>query len=114
MADRYEDEFEEEQKIKGKKRDAKYSAKESKRFQKLVKQKNKIKERTVDEIKERYYSVAKAILEGRGVKDHMLIKKPFNYEQEVKRKCNLEKLFLRTKDQQEKEKLLIQDMKKLE
>jgi hypothetical protein len=55
-------------------------------------------ERTVDEIKERYYSVSKIILENRGLNDHPIVKKPFNYEQEVKRKCNLEKLFLRTKD----------------
>lgn len=37
-------------------------------------------ERTVDEIKERYYSVAKAILENRGLNDHPIVKKPFNYE----------------------------------
>jgi hypothetical protein len=52
----------------------------------------------VDEIKDRYYSVAKAILEYRSQLDHPIVKKPFNFEQEVKRKCNLEKLFLRTKD----------------
>ena len=32
----------------------------------------------------------------------------------MRRKCNLEKLFLRTKDQQEKEKQLIADMKKID
>ena len=38
-------------------------------------------ERTVDEIKERYYSVAKAVLEIRGQVDHPLVKKPpFSYE----------------------------------
>jgi hypothetical protein len=42
------------------------------------------------------------------------VKKPFNYEQEVKRKCNLEKLFMRTKDQHEREKLLTAEMKKLD
>jgi len=52
----------------------------------------------VDEIKERYYQVAKAILELREDFENPLVKKPFNYEQEVKRKCNLEKLFLRTKE----------------
>ena len=60
--------------------------------------KNKYLERTVDEIKERYYSISKIILEKRGQADHALVKKPFNYEAEVKRKCNLEKLFMRTKD----------------
>jgi len=32
----------------------------------------------------------------------------------VKRKCNLEKLFMRTKDQHEKEKQLVAELKKLE
>ena len=58
----------------------------------------KFHERTVDEIKDRYYSVAKAVLEFRQDFDHAIVKKPFNYEQEVKRKGNLEKLFMRTKD----------------
>ena len=74
----------------------------------------KFHERTVDEIKDRYYAVAKAILEYRGDHEHQIVKKPFNYEQEVKRKCNLEKLFLRTKEQHEKEKILIAELKKLE
>jgi len=53
-------------------------------------------------------------LEYRGDIDNPIVKKPFNYEQEVKRKCNLEKLFMRTKEQHEKEKLLIAELKKLE
>jgi len=36
--------------------------------------------------------------------EHVLVKKPFNFEMEVRRKNNLEKLFLRTKDQQDREK----------
>lgn len=32
----------------------------------------------------------------------------------MKRKCNLEKLFMRTKDQHEKEKQLVAELKKLE
>lgn len=74
----------------------------------------KFNERTVDEIKERYYSVSRAILELRGDVENAIVRKPFNFEQEVKRKCNLEKLFLRTKEQHEKEKLLIAELKKLE
>jgi len=42
------------------------------------------------------------------------VKKPFSYEQEVKRKCNNEKLFMRTKEQHEKEKILVGELKKLE
>jgi hypothetical protein len=62
------------------------------------KQKINCHERTVDEIKDRYYSVAKAVLEVRGLLDHQIVKKPFNFEQEVKRKINNEKLFMRTKE----------------
>jgi hypothetical protein len=68
----------------------------------------------VDEIKDRYYSVAKAVLELRGQLDHPLVKKPFNYEQEVKRKINTEKLLMRTKEQHEREKQLVGELKKLE
>jgi len=47
--------------------------------------------------------------------DHPLVKKPaFSYESEVKRKCNNEKLFMRTKEQHEKEKALLADLKKLD
>ena len=52
----------------------------------------------MDELKERYYSVAKEILKHRGEHNHPIVKKPFNYELEVRRKNNLEKIFMRTKD----------------
>jgi hypothetical protein len=74
----------------------------------------KIHERTVDELKDRYYSISKLVLEQRGQFDHVIVKKPFNYEQEVKRKVNNEKLLMRTKEQHEKEKLLINELKKLD
>lgn len=64
-------------------------------------------ERSVDELKDRYYSVAKAILLARGLKNHPIVTKPFSFEHEVRRKLNLEKIFMRTKEQQEKEKVLI-------
>jgi tRNA C32,U32 (ribose-2'-O)-methylase TrmJ len=68
----------------------------------------------VDEIKDRYYTVAKALLELRGQQDHPIVKKPFNFEQEVKRKINTEKLLMRTKEQHEREKLLVNELKKVE
>lgn len=71
-------------------------------------------ERTVDELKDRYYSVAKAVLEQRGQVDNPIVKRPFSYEQEVRRKVNNEKLFLRTKEQHEKEKVLVAELKKLD
>lgn len=37
-------------------------------------------DRSVDELKDRYYSVAKAVLESRGQKSHPIVIKPFSYE----------------------------------
>jgi len=112
IADRYDSQAVAEEIIKPshKKRDKKANEKLHQKMNRLKKR----QERTVDEIKERYYEVAKAVLEGRNLLEHPLMKKPFNYEQEVRRKNNLEKLFFRTKDQQDKEKQLLQEMKKLE
>jgi DNA methyltransferase 1-associated protein 1 len=58
-----------------KKRDAKALAKQS-----MAASRKSLHERTVDEIKDRYYSVAKAVLELRGQTDHQIVKKPFSYE----------------------------------
>ena len=58
--------------------------------------------------------MSKAVLEIRGQTDHPIVKKPFNYEQEVKRKINYEKLLMRTKEQHEKEKILVGEIKKLD
>ena len=70
--------------------------------------------RSIEEIKDRYYSVSKKLLEERGDYNHPIVKKPYNFEYEVRRKNNLEKLFLRTKEQQEYEKQLLEEVKKLE
>lgn len=72
------------------------------------------KDRTVDEIKDRYYAVAKEVLTLRGEVKNPIVVKPFNFEMEVRRKNNLEKLFMRTKDQVEREKYLIQALKKID
>ena len=48
-------------------------------------------ERTVESLKDRYYSVARAILEHRRLFDHPIIKSGYNYEQEIKRRTYLEK-----------------------
>jgi hypothetical protein len=37
-------------------------------------------DRTVDELKDRYYSVAKALLEAKGQKSHPIVQKPFSFE----------------------------------
>ena len=92
IADRFGLDFPQVVEPPSRKRDAKALHKEE--------QKHKVNyhERTVDEIKDRYYSVAKAVLEVRGQLDHQIVKKPFNFEQEVKRKINNEKLFMRTRE----------------
>ena len=48
-------------------------------------------ERSVDILKDRYYSVARTILENRKMFDHPIIKSGYNYEQEMKRRAYLEK-----------------------
>ena len=48
-------------------------------------------ERTVESLKDRYYSVARIILEHRRIFDHPIIKSGYNYEQEIKRRTYLEK-----------------------
>ena len=48
-------------------------------------------ERTVESLKDRYYSVARIILENRKMFDHPIIKSGYNYEQEMKRRIYLEK-----------------------
>ena len=58
--------------------------------------------------------MAKEVLTLRGEVKNPIVVKPFNFEMEVRRKNNLEKLFMRTKDQVEREKYLIQALKKID
>lgn len=46
--------------------------------------------------------------------EHPVVKKPYNYDYEVKRKYSLEKLYMRTKQQNDKEKHIIDYIKKLD
>ena len=48
-------------------------------------------ERTVESLKDRYYSVARTILENRKMFDHPIIKSGYNFDQEMKRRTYLEK-----------------------
>ena len=73
-----------------------------------------VKDRTVDELKDRYYSVSRELLTYRGDEDNPIVQKPFNFEMEVRRKNNLEKIFMRTKDQIEREKYCLSELKKIE
>ena len=72
------------------------------------------KDRSIEEIKNRYYSCAKAILDSKGSNEHPICQKPYNFEYEVRRKYNLDKLFLRTKSQHESEKTIVEDIKKID
>lgn len=91
-------------------------------MQKLIDNQNKtgkaviniIVDKSVEEIKDRYYSVAKAILEHRGEHEHVIVQQPFDFYKEQKRKSNLAKLFIRTKEDNEEEKTLCADLKKLD
>lgn len=47
--------------------------------------------RTVEGLKDRYYSVAKIILENRKIFDHPIIKSGYNYEQEIQRRTFMER-----------------------
>lgn len=58
--------------------------------------------------------MARVLLEHRGDKEDPIVRKPFNFEMEVRRKNNLEKIFMRTKDQIEREKYCISELKKIE
>ena len=71
-------------------------------------------QRTIEELKDRYYTIAKKLCEIRGDLEHPVVKKPYNYDYEVKRKYYLEKLFMRTKQQHEKERQIIEYIKKID
>lgn len=71
-------------------------------------------DKTVEEVKDRYYSLAKVILESRGENEHIIVKQPFDFLKEHKRKVNLSHLFMRTKEDNEEEKNMISDLKKLD
>ena len=52
----------------------------------------------MDELKERYYSVAREVLIYRGDNENPIVTKPFSFEMEVRRKNNLEKILMRSRE----------------
>lgn len=90
------------------------ASKSGRRRQVKAESKKVAKDRTVDELKDRYYSVAGELLKQRGDNDNPIVQKPFNFEMEVRRKNNLEKIFMRTKDQIEREKYCLSELKKID
>jgi DNA methyltransferase 1-associated protein 1 len=60
-------------------------------------------DRTVEELKDRYYSVSKKILEYRKCYNHPILKSGYNYEQEMKRRACLERIISRSKEESQME-----------
>lgn len=71
-------------------------------------------ERTVEDLKDRYYSLSKRVLELRAVTEHPILQYPYNAQYERKRKAQLEKYVLRTREQDEEEKQLSEEARKLD
>lgn len=71
-------------------------------------------DRSVEELKDRYYTLSRVILRLRGQDQHAIVKVPYSFEHEVRRKNNLEKMFMRTKEQQEREKNHINFLKNID
>ena len=57
------------------------------------------KDRTIEGLKDRYYSICRKILENRKMFDHPILKSGYNYEQELKRRNYLERTMNRTVDE---------------
>jgi len=70
--------------------------------------------RSIEEIKARYYSIGKILLENRGDINHPIVKHPYNLEYEIRRKANMEKMFVRTQDSEKLEKQLLDNIKMLD
>ena len=74
----------------------------------------KVAFRSIEQCKQRYFSVSAAILAHRGFSEHILVKQPFEMAKEKERKQNAQKLLLRTREDNELEKNLLSDLKKLD
>ena len=56
-------------------------------------------DRTIEELKNRYYSVAKKVLEARQIFDHPILKSGYNCEQEIQRRACLDRLINKSVDE---------------
>jgi DNA methyltransferase 1-associated protein 1 len=70
--------------------------------------------RTLDELKHRFYSIAKVLAEIRGERNSPYLNYVFDLNYEKHRKYQLEKYIIRGKDKTEEEKILNEDLKKIE
>ncbi|KRW99501.1 hypothetical protein PPERSA_07986 [Pseudocohnilembus persalinus] len=71
-------------------------------------------ERTMEDLKKRFYQVSKKMLEIRQEKQHPIYSYEYNAEQEKLRKAELEKYLIRNKDLNEQEKVLMEELKVLQ
>lgn len=74
--------------------------------------------RTVEDLKDRYYSVSRAILIARApslgeVSGHPLVKEPYNVKQEIERKRALSMILSQTKQQERKDAEVLAEAKKI-
>jgi DNA methyltransferase 1-associated protein 1 len=72
----------------------------------------KYQSRSVEDLKERYYSVCNRLVKARGGDEGDMI--AFDAPHEVKRKMQMERLLARTKEQVEEEEMLCAELKKIE
>lgn len=70
--------------------------------------------RTIEELKNRYYSVARKLLQLRNQHDHPILKSGYTYEQEMKRRACLEKIISRTKEESNEEADLFKQASEIE
>lgn len=69
--------------------------------------------RTIEELKDRYYSVARRLLEERKIFDHPIIKSGYNYEQEMKRRAYLERNIVKSKEDTQQENELLKQAEEI-
>lgn len=63
--------------------------------------------RTIEELKDRYYSICRKILEHRKIYDHPILKSGYNFEQENKRRTYLERTMNKMNEDQEEDEIAI-------
>lgn len=71
------------------------------------------KERSVEELKDRYYSVSKRILENRKQFEHPILKSGYCYDQEIKRRACLERIINKNADLQKIENEMLQQIEEI-
>ncbi|MCQ2821555.1 MAG: SANT/Myb-like DNA-binding domain-containing protein [archaeon] len=69
----------------------------------------KYKDRTIEELKDRYYSISKRILESRKIFDHPILRSGYNYEQELKRRNYIERTMQKTNEEIMEDNKMIED-----